>query len=104
MSVGGIVSVQVLNEFADVATQRLKFSWGAVESGLGAIVALCGPPVPLDYETHLRAVALSTRHGFRIYDSLILASAERAGCSTLYSEDLQHGQTIGSMKVVNPFL
>ena len=37
------------------------------------------------------------------YDSLIVAAAMRAGCSTLYSEDLQHGQTIDQMTIRNPF-
>ncbi len=104
LSIGGTVSVQVLNEFADVANHKLKFSWGEVETGLGAIVALCGPAIPLDSETHLQAVGFSKRYGFRIYDSLILAAAEQAGCTTVYSEDLQHGQVIGTVKIVNPFL
>ena len=103
LSLGGIVSVQVLNEFADVANHKLKFSWAAVETGLGAIVALCGPPIALNAETHLHAVGLSKRYGFRIYDSLILAAADKAGCTIVYTEDLQHGQAIGNVTVVNPF-
>ena len=103
LSLGGTVSIQVLNEFADVATRKLNFTWEAVETGLGAIAALCGPPIPLDVATHLRAVYFSKRYGYRIYDSMILASAERAGCTAVYTEDLHHGQTIGKLQVVNPF-
>jgi predicted nucleic acid-binding protein len=49
-------------------------------------------------------VDLSRRHSFNIYDSLILAAAMQAGCTTLYTEDMQHGQTIGKLTIVNPFL
>jgi predicted nucleic acid-binding protein len=38
------------------------------------------------------------------YDSLIIAAAQEAGCNTLYSEDLQHGQIIGGLRIENPFL
>src|SRR3954454_13895945 len=48
---------------------------GYPEVPLAAIVALCGPPIALDAQTHSQAVGLSKRYGFRIYDSLILASA-----------------------------
>lgn len=43
--------------------------------------------------------------GFSYYDSLIVAAAQEAGCDTVYSEDLQHGQVVGpGLTVVNPFL
>jgi predicted nucleic acid-binding protein len=65
---------------------------------------LCGHAIPLTVETHDAAVDLSRSYGFNIYDSLILAAAEQAGCSTVYSEDMQHGQRIGQLTIVNPFL
>ena len=68
------------------------------------IEELCGRAVPLTAETHTTAVDISKRHGFRIYDSLILAAAMQAGCTTVYSEDMQHGQTVGKLTIVNPFL
>jgi predicted nucleic acid-binding protein len=39
-----------------------------------------------------------------MYDGLILAAAGEAGCKTLYSEDLQHGQIIEGVQIENPFL
>jgi predicted nucleic acid-binding protein len=54
--------------------------------------------------THDAAVDLCRSHGFNIYDSLILAAAAQAGCTTVYSEDMQHGQKIGNLTIVNPFL
>ena len=43
------------------------------------------------------------RYRFGFYDSLIVAAAMEAGCGTLYSEDLRHGQRIGGLTIVNPF-
>jgi predicted nucleic acid-binding protein len=51
------------------------------------------------------AWALAERYGYSHYDSLIITAALRAGCATLYSEDLQHSQLIdGRLDIVNPFL
>ncbi|WP_295445020.1 hypothetical protein [uncultured Thiodictyon sp.] len=50
-------------------------------------------------------VLVAQRFGFSYYDSLIVAAAQEAGCDTVYSEDLQHGQVVGpGLTVVNPFL
>ena len=47
---------------------------------------------------------IQSRYQFGFYDSLIVAAAQEAGCTTLYSEDLQHGQIIGELRIENPFL
>lgn len=104
LSLGGVVGVQVLNEFADVATRKFKMGWDLVEQYLSVIDALCGRAVPMTVETHEEAIEISKQYGYRIYDSLILAAAAQAGCTTVYSEDMQHGQTIGKLTIVNPFL
>lgn len=104
LSLGGVVGVQVLNEFADVATRKFKMGWDLVEQYLSVIDALCGRAVPLTVETHEAAIEISKQYGYRIYDSLILAAAAQAGCTTVYSEDMQHGQIIGKLTIVNPFL
>ena len=46
---------------------------------------------------------MHTQHGFSFYDSLIVASALEAGCVRLYSEDMQHGQRVEQLTIVNPF-
>ena len=104
LSLGGVVGVQVLNEFADVATRRFRLGGDLVEQYLSIIDALCGRAIPLTADTHAVAIELSKQYGYRIYDSLILAAAGQAGCTTVYSEDMQHGQTIGKLTIVNPFL
>ena len=50
------------------------------------------------------AVSFQSRYGFSFYDSLIVAAALEAGCTRLYSEDLQHGQQIQRLTILNPFV
>lgn len=104
VSHGGVVSVQVLNEFVDVASRKSKLSWEKISDLLQVIETLCGRAIPLTAETHTVAVDISKRYGFRIYDSLILAAALQAGCTTIFTEDMQHGQLIDGVQIVNPFL
>ena len=47
-------------------------------------------------------IRLDTNYSF--YDSLVIAAAQLSGCGTLYSEDMQHQQLVGGMRIVNPFL
>lgn len=100
---GGTVSVQVLNEFVSVARRKLRMPWGEIEEALSFIRVLCGEPVPVTIEIHDTAMKIAQRYGFHIYDSLMIAAAYDAECSTFYSEDMQHGQRIGSLRVHNPF-
>ena len=59
---------------------------------------------PLDVEIHSNAVSLARSHGFSFYDALIVASALAAGCETLLTEDLQAGQRVDGLTIVNPFV
>jgi predicted nucleic acid-binding protein len=101
---GGVVSVQVLNEFASFARTKLALQWAEVQEAIESILILCPNPLPLDIETHRRGLSLSKEHGFSIGDALIVAAALGGGCGTLYSEDMQHGQMVGSVRIVNPFI
>jgi predicted nucleic acid-binding protein len=103
LSLGGVVSVQVLSEFADVASRKFKLDWERVGQCLEVIDALCGRTISLTSETHAAAIDISRRYGFRIYDSLILAAARQAECTTVYTEDLQHGQILEGLRIKNPF-
>ena len=51
-----------------------------------------------------RGLEIQNRYQFSFYDSLIIAAALEAGCKTLYSEDLQHGQQIEQLTIQNPFV
>ena len=101
---GGWISVQVLNEFAAVARRKLNLSWQETREVLSAIRALCETPIPLSIETHEAALQIAALYGYHIYDALILASALESHCDTLYTEDMQNGQSIGPLTIRNPFL
>jgi predicted nucleic acid-binding protein len=101
---GGWISVQVLNEFAAVARRKLNFSWEETTDALLAIRALCESPMPLSITTHDAALEIAARYGYNIYDALILAAALESHCDTLYTEDMQNGQSIGPLTIRNPFL
>jgi predicted nucleic acid-binding protein len=101
---GGVVSVQVLNEFSDVARRKIRMSWDDVRQALRVIQFFCPGPVPITMDTHERALSIAEGHDIRIYDALILASALGTNCTSLYTEDLQDGQVIdGKLTIRNPF-
>jgi len=100
---GGVVSVQVLNEFTHTARRKLDMSWPEVTAALGAIRSLCPQIVPVTIGLHEDALAIAERFGYRIFDSLIIAAAIGSGCNTLYSEDMQNGQVIDGVTILNPF-
>ncbi len=99
---GGVVSVQVLNEFASVATRKLAMTIPEIREILSTIRAVCIVK-PLDIETHDLGLDIGERYGFSIYDGLIVAAALRAESVILYTEDLQHGQVIEKLQIRNPF-
>ena len=101
---GGVLSVQVLNELAAVARRKLGWTWDEVGEALAAIRVLCPSPVALTIETHEAGLRIAAQYQFHIYDALVAAAALEAGCTTLYSEDLQDGQVIdGCLTIRNPF-
>lgn len=104
LAAGGVISVQVLNEFVSVVRRKVQMPWKDVNSALRWIRILCPDPVPLTVDTHEEAVKMAERYAYGIYDSLIVASALEAKCEVLYSEDLQDEQVIeGKLTIRNPF-
>jgi predicted nucleic acid-binding protein len=102
---GGVLSVQILNEFVSVARRKVLMPWSEVTEALDAFRALCPSPLPITIEMHEAALRIAEKHGCSIYDALVVAAALDAGCATLYSEDLRDGQTIdGKLTIRNPFV
>ena len=100
---GGIVSVQVLNEFANVARRKMRLSWTETHDLLSVIRALLAVH-DVTTEIHEIGLSLAERHEFSVYDALIVASALHAKCDTFWSEDMQHGMLIENrLSIVNPF-
>ena len=102
LATGGIVSVQVLNEFASVATRKLAMTIPEIREILSTMRAVCLVR-SLDIETHELGLEMAERYGFSIYDGLIVAAAVRAGSAILYREDLQQGHVIDQVTIQNPF-
>ena len=99
---GGVISVQVLNEFATVLRGKYRLEWAVIADAL-ADVRTALPVRPIGVEIHASAVALARSHGFSFHDALIVASALDAGCETLLTEDLQDGRRVNGLTIVNPF-
>lgn len=104
LQAGGVVSVQVLNEFVNVLRRKQQRGWDEIQEGLDALKTLLGQPRPLTVDVHEAAIPIARDYAFSFYDSLIIAAALKAGCSILYSEDLQQGQKIEQLTIRNPFV
>lgn len=101
---GGIVSVQILNEFAAVARRKMRMPWEDLVEALDSIRVLCPSPAPITLDIHESALKIAQDSGFGIYDALIISSALEANCSILYSEDMQDGQVMDRrLTIRNPF-
>ena len=100
---GGAISVQILNELANVARRKMRMSWRDTHAFLSLLRDLLAVH-SVEVETHDRGLALAERYHLSIYDALIAASALDADCDTLWSEDMQHGMVLdGRLRIANPF-
>jgi predicted nucleic acid-binding protein len=100
---GGTVSVQVLNEIANVTQRKLGFSWPETHDFL-ALVSGSLSIVPITTAIHKTGLRLAERYRLSIYDAMSAAAALGEGCDTLWSEDMQDGLVIDArVTVVNPF-
>src|ERR1700730_2862890 len=72
---GGRISVQVLNEFANIAHRKLNWPWPDTAEALAAFRTLCPEPLPISVATHEAALEIAQRNRIGFYDSLIIASA-----------------------------
>ena len=98
----GIVSTQVLIELYQALGRKLRVpdvqrlaliqaytAWPVIDSDLALVTA---------------AMEKSVRHQINIFDAMVVEAALRSGATTLYSEDMQHGQRFGELTLINPFL
>jgi predicted nucleic acid-binding protein len=100
---GGAISVQVLNEMANVARRKMGLSWTETRSFLSMIRDLLRVH-PLTVEIHETGLRLAERHGLSTYDAMIVAAALHADCDTLWSEDMQDRLVVDArLRIRNPF-
>jgi predicted nucleic acid-binding protein len=100
---GGAISVQVLNEVANVARRKMRMSWPDTHAFLSLLRGLLAVH-PITLQTHETGLALAERYDLSTWDAMIAAAALHANCDTLWSEDMQHGMSLdGRLRIVNPF-
>jgi predicted nucleic acid-binding protein len=101
----GTTSYQVVQEFFNVALHRFKQPM-KVEEAQEYFITIFRPlmGVHSSQALYLEAMHLQSRYRLSWYDSLIVAAAIQAQCDRLITEDLQHGQRFGDLRIENPFL
>ena len=98
-----LLSTQVLQEFYVTVTRKLARPLSA-EQATDTLAALAELPcVSIDNQLVLAAVRRSQASKLSFWDGLIVESALHGGAAVLYSEDMQHGQKLGSLRIENPF-
>ena len=98
----GCISYQVVQETINTVTRKLKASPDEARSLLDNVLEPLWRVNPTR-ALYRRGLELQIRYKFGFYDCLIIAAALDAGCKTLYTEDLQHGQQVETVTIVNPF-
>jgi predicted nucleic acid-binding protein len=101
----GVVSYQVVQEFFQVAFRRFTPLMTVPEAE--QYLATVFRPLLSIHSSHalyVEGLHLRSRYRLAWYDCLIVAGAIEAQCSVLYSEDMQHGQRFGDLRIENPFL
>ena len=100
----GCISSQVVQECLNVALRKAEvpLSLADARAYLDAVL-LPLMQITVSEALYHRALDVQGRWRFGFYDSLIVAAALMAGCRTLLSENLQHGQKLDSLTIVDPF-
>lgn len=101
----GCISTQVVQEFLNVATRKFTKPL-SIEDSQHYLTTVLEPlcEVFTSIELYHKTLELAERWRYSLYDSLIIAAALQAECEILYSEDMQDGQVIQDLKIVNPFV
>lgn len=97
------LSTQVLCEFYVVVTRRLTTPLAETDADTAVQQLAKLPLVTTDAELVRSGISVSRHNRISLWDGLIVAAAETAGCDVLLSEDLAAGATYGSVRVENPF-
>lgn len=98
----GCISTQVLQEFFVAVTRRAGVAWSNAKAQVLQLAAL--DTVVVDREVIVGAIDLHHLNQISFWDALVIKSAAAAGCRRLYTEDLNHGQSIEGVLIDNPFL
>ena len=105
-----VISVQVLNEFANVLRKKRAMPLPDVEALCTTLIDTCDV-LDVSVRTHQAALALMARYQLSVYDANIVAAAALSDCAVLYTEDMQDGLNLklpgsagtNSLVIRNPF-
>ncbi|MBQ2623776.1 MAG: PIN domain-containing protein [Kiritimatiellae bacterium] len=97
----GVISVQVMTEFANVMKTRFNAAATEIDEWVSQFYPLLVTEVTMDVVRD--ALYIKEEYGIQFYDALIVATAEKLGCHEIVTEDLNPNQTYRGMAVVNPF-
>ena len=98
----GVVSTQVLQEYYVAATRKLGVEVAVARRKTQLFGRLQLVPIGLD--DILSAIDLHRLHSLSFWDALVVRAAIAAGCTRLYTEDLQDGWRLEGLEIVNPFV
>jgi predicted nucleic acid-binding protein len=97
-----VVSLQVLQEYFVTVTRKLHVDAAIARRKVELLAEF--DVASIELADILAAIDLHRLHGFSFWDGLVIRSAKKAGCRTLFSEDLQHSREIDGVVIENPFL
>lgn len=98
---GGVISVQVMTEFANVMKTRFNATATEIDEWVSQFYPLLVTEVTMDVVRN--ALYVKEEYGIQFYDALIVATAEKLGCHEIVTENLNPNKTYRGMAVVNPF-
>ncbi|MFI5397808.1 MAG: PIN domain-containing protein [Candidatus Binatia bacterium] len=98
----GAVSTQVMQEYFVTVTRKLGVPVDVARRKVELFARL--GLVVIDLADVLAAIDLHRLHQIAFWDALVVRAAQRANCSALYTEDMQHGRRIDGLSILNPFL
>jgi predicted nucleic acid-binding protein len=96
-----VISTQVLQEYFSVATRKLSVAAEVAQKKAEVLAALVA--ITIDADHIIESIKLLRLYDVSFWDALIIHAARRAGCDRLFTEDLQAGQRIEGVEIVNPF-
>jgi predicted nucleic acid-binding protein len=97
-----LLTPQIINELGWVLKRKQAWDEPSLRALISDLMARCKVHIPAT-DWPLKALALRQRHPLAYWDSLIVAAALDVQCTILYSEDMQHGHTIGDLRIIDPF-
>jgi predicted nucleic acid-binding protein len=99
-----VLSAQVISEFFVTITSKIKVPLLKIEARNQILLLKNLEIVEIDFSLILSAIEILNEFKFSYWDSLIIAAALKSKCDIIYSEDLNRGQKIHTVKIENPFI